>query len=82
VGGALHGERETLFVAELDGRVVALRHIALRQPISEHAPVALVDELVVAEGFRGRGIGFRDSPSATSRSVPAPTPPPRGSGSK
>ncbi len=56
---ALADPRETIYLAELDGKPVAMCHISVRQLISEHAPVALVDELVVAEGFRGKGIGKR-----------------------
>ena len=49
--------RETVYLAELDGQVVGMCHISLRQLISDRGPVALVDELVVAEAARGRGIG-------------------------
>ena len=49
--------RETIYLAELDGQVVGMCHISLRHLISDHGPVALVDELVVAEESQGKGIG-------------------------
>jgi len=56
---ALADARETIFVAEVGGRVVGMCHLTLRQPISEHAPVALIDELIVTAEFQDRGIGKR-----------------------
>ncbi len=54
---ALADPRETIYLAELDGKPVAMCHISLRQLISDPGPVALVDELVVTEAFQGKGIG-------------------------
>ena len=56
---ALADPRETIFLAQVGGRVVGMCHLTLRQPISERAPVALIDELVVTQEFRGKGIGRR-----------------------
>jgi len=54
---ALGDPRETIYLAELDGLPVAMCKISTRQLISEPGPVALLDELVVAEEHRGKGIG-------------------------
>ncbi len=54
---ALGDPRETIYVAEVYGRPVGMCHLTVRQPISDHAPVALIDELIVTEAFRGRDVG-------------------------
>lgn len=54
---ALRDRRESIYLAEVDGRPVGMCHVTLRQPISDHAPVALIDELIVTDAFRSRGIG-------------------------
>jgi len=47
------------FVAEDEGTVKGLVTIWLRECLSHGGPVALIDELIVAEGERGGGLGSR-----------------------
>jgi len=51
--------RYRVFVAEEGGELRGFITIWLRESLFHGGPVALVDELVVAEGARGRGIGSR-----------------------
>jgi GNAT superfamily N-acetyltransferase len=44
-------------VASADGAPVGFIHFAVRQTILHRGPSALIDELVVAEEYRGKGIG-------------------------
>jgi len=66
VGSALaeaHGRYETLLVADLDGRVVGFVHVALfdtpRSPEMVERRRARIEEVIVAEAERRRGVGRR-----------------------
>ena len=47
------------FLAEEGGTVKGLVTLWLRECLSHGGPVALIDELIVAEGERGGGLGSR-----------------------
>jgi GNAT superfamily N-acetyltransferase len=46
-----------VLVADLDGRVVGLATVIVRHVISNDAPFARLASVVVADGYRSRGIG-------------------------
>ncbi len=46
-----------LLVAELDGEIVGVLHLNVRRTLLHSAPSGLIDELVVSERHRGKGIG-------------------------
>lgn len=48
-----------VFVAEAAGRPVALMTLSILFSLYEDRPYAVIDELIVAAGYRGRGIGRR-----------------------
>jgi len=52
-------DRDTcqVLLAEDEGQVVGLLSLSFRHTLFHRAPSALIDELVVAQGHRGRGIG-------------------------
>jgi GNAT superfamily N-acetyltransferase len=52
-------EKHGLFVAEVDGQVVGHIEVSMRRNHDVGAVGAYVDELAVADGWRGRGIGTR-----------------------
>jgi GNAT superfamily N-acetyltransferase len=54
---ALSGDSTAIWVAELDGEVVALGTGRLFAAINQDAPVAWLTALVVAERVRRRGVG-------------------------
>ncbi len=47
------------FIAEEGGETKGLAVVWYRESLSHGGPVALIDEFVVAEGSRGKGIGTR-----------------------
>lgn len=47
------------FVAEEEGKIKGLATVWFRESLSHGGWVALIDEFIVAEGERGRGIGTR-----------------------
>jgi len=53
----LHDESSQMLVAEVEGTPVGFINFSIRQTILHQSPSALVDEFVVAETYRGRGIG-------------------------
>lgn len=53
----LHDYNSHMLVAAVDGTPVGFISFAIRQTILHQGPSGLVDELVVAENHRGRGIG-------------------------
>jgi ribosomal protein S18 acetylase RimI-like enzyme len=61
--GLLADDNVAVFVAEADGRVVGLAHVAIREapaiPIFVPRRYAVVDAIGVRSGFRRRGIGRR-----------------------
>jgi GNAT superfamily N-acetyltransferase len=56
-GDLLNAAGSHLLVAEMDGKPMGFVHFAVRQSILHRAPSALIDELVVAEECRGKGVG-------------------------
>jgi len=56
-GGLLNAVGSHLLVAEVDGKAVGFVHFAVRQTILHQGPSALIDELVVADEYRGKGAG-------------------------
>jgi ribosomal protein S18 acetylase RimI-like enzyme len=46
-----------VYVAEADGRPVALMNISILQSLYDHRPYVVIDELIVTDGYRGQGIG-------------------------
>jgi len=57
---ALLGREDThILIARAGGQAVGFINFTLRQTLLHPGPSGLVDELVVAEGWRGRGVGRR-----------------------
>ncbi len=48
-----------VFVAEMDGRPVALMSLSIGESLYEEKPYMVIDELIVNANCRGRGIGKR-----------------------
>jgi GNAT superfamily N-acetyltransferase len=46
-----------ILVAAMEGTPVGLINLTIRQTILHRSPSALIDELVVAEEYRGKGVG-------------------------
>jgi GNAT superfamily N-acetyltransferase len=46
-------------MAKVQGKLVGLIHFTVRRTITHARPSGLIEELVVARGHRGRGIGKR-----------------------
>ena len=46
-----------ILLAEAEGRVIGLLNYSTREDLFHAAPVCLVEELVVAAAWRGRGVG-------------------------
>lgn len=55
----LESDDHAVYVAEEDGRAVAVMSISILQSLYDHCPYVVVDELVVDGGHRGRGTGKR-----------------------
>jgi GNAT superfamily N-acetyltransferase len=53
----LEEPKAVLFVAELAGRVVGMATLQILISTAQGGPVGLVEDVVVGESFRGRGIG-------------------------
>ncbi|MEW6554853.1 MAG: GNAT family N-acetyltransferase [Actinomycetota bacterium] len=55
----LESDDHQVYVAEMDGRLVAVMSTSILQSLYGHCPYLIVDELVVDAGHRGRGTGKR-----------------------
>lgn len=55
----LESDDHVVYVAETDGRAVAVMSISILQSLYDHCPYVVVDELVVDGGHRGHGTGKR-----------------------
>jgi GNAT superfamily N-acetyltransferase len=55
----MQGPDHAVFVAERRGDVLGLISVDIRHTLLNPSPVALIDELVVAESARGMGVGRR-----------------------
>lgn len=53
------GARAAVFVAELTGRVVGMCSVQAVISTAEGGPAAILEDLVVHQGFRGQGVGTR-----------------------
>jgi ribosomal protein S18 acetylase RimI-like enzyme len=55
----IRAQEARLWVAEHQGRIVGLISVTLHRTLLGAGPVALIEELVVDESHRGRGVGRR-----------------------
>jgi GNAT superfamily N-acetyltransferase len=53
----LHDAGSHFLVAAMEGTPVGLIHFTVRQTILHRSPSALIDELVVAKEYQGKGVG-------------------------
>ena len=53
----LHDASSHFLVAAMEGTPVGFIHFTVRQTILHRSPSALIDELVVAEEYQGKGVG-------------------------
>lgn len=65
----LRRENRYAYVAETDGRPVALMSLSIDESLYEEKPYMVIDELVVNAAHRGRGIGKRLIDRAVSLAV-------------
>ena len=56
-GGHLRQIGSVTLVAELDGEVVGMLDMEYHQRLGDHRPQARINDLVVTESARGRGVG-------------------------
>jgi ribosomal protein S18 acetylase RimI-like enzyme len=56
-GHLLKDVRSDFLVATAQGTPVGLIHFTIRQTVLHRSPSAMIDELVVAKEYRGKGIG-------------------------
>jgi ribosomal protein S18 acetylase RimI-like enzyme len=55
----LQSDDHYIYVAETDGRLVAVMNISILQSLYDQNPYVVVDELIVTDGYRSRGTGKR-----------------------
>ena len=53
------GKHRCILVAEVDARVIAMATVQILISTAQGGSVGLVEDVVVHEGFRGRGVGCR-----------------------